>query len=817
MLRNYLKIAWRNILKSKIFSSINIFGLSIGLACCMLISLYIFNEFQYDTYHKDINQLYQIGTTFIQSGKKDNTPNTPALMGQTMMQEFPEITMQTKLLGLFAEDKTLIQYADGKAGLRSFYESEGYLADSTFFKMFTYNFINGDPNSALSDPNSIVLNEELSHKIFGNENAINKVLKISSSTNGDRIYKVTGVFRPYSKPSHINAKFFLTLKGGGIDNYIKENGKDLATNNMFFTYIKLKEGTGANKLESKFPAFIDKYAGKDLRAKGFYKSQFLIPVKDIHLNSLVPKNVTPSGSKIYLYILGSIALFTLLLACINFMNLSTARSSKRSAEVGIRKVMGAEKGSLIRQFLGESLLMSLIAFILALAITLLLKPLFEQVANKHIEFSLSDLLMIIPSFLLLSVITGLIAGSYPAFYLSSFKPVKVLKSKFSNSFAAVSLRKTLVVFQFIISVILIIASLVINNQMKYLRSKDLGFSKGQQIIIPFRSEGAKKMYASLKNEITRDNNVASVGATFYYPGIFNASDNGFYKDGQTVNDSRRARINTVDDNFLQTLGITPVAGRLFSPEFPSDSINKMIINETGAKEIGFSSPKEAVGKNIYFEYNGKKISNEIIGVVKDFHFEDLHLSITPYVFQLNNRQSYNYLLVHAKTVQNDKLLASLGQIWHSLNPNEPFSFSFLDEDFQKNYQAENRLSSIVSYFTIIAIFISCLGLLGLAIFSAEQRTKEIGIRKVLGASVMSIVTLLSRDFLKLVIISVVIASPLAWMIMNKWLQDFAYKSPISWTIFVLTFVTALLIALLTISFNAIRAAVSNPINNLRTE
>lgn len=817
MISSYFKIAWRNFKNNKIFSFINIIGLSVGLACCMMISLYILNETSYDSYQKNGENIFQLGTTFIQQGEEHKMPNTPAPMGQTMLLEFPEVQQTARLMGLFAEDKTLFQYRKEGEELKSFYETKGYMADSTFFRMFTYHFKEGDAANALNNPNTIVLSEEIAKKIFGNEPALNKLIHISSSTNGDHDFRVTGVFEPIDHPSHINGRFFLSMKGGSIEEYIRDYGTGFATNNMFFTYLQLKPGADVAKLEAKFPAFLDKYAGKDLKAMGFDKKQFLTQLKNIHLYSGMDQNVTPSGSLTYLYILASIALFTLLIACINFMNLSTARSSKRSAEVGIRKVLGAEKNSLIRQFLGESIFMSLIAFAFALTITMLLLPAFNAVADKNLSLSLSNDLFIIAAFFALSLITGLLAGSYPAFYLSSFKPIKVLKGRFSNSLAAVSLRKGLVVFQFIISVVLIISSVVIANQMQYLRSADLGFQKDQQIIIPLRSENAKNIYSSFKAELSNKSQVQSVGASQYYPGIFNPSDNLYYKEGQTMNDAKRTRVNQVDVDFLQTLNIQPVAGRLFSKQFPGDTSFRVILNETAVKEIGFASPEETIGKKVYFDFKGQNYGFEVVGVVKDFHFEDLHLPITPYGFQLNNDTRYNYMIVHVKQGELASVLSSIEASWHKLNPSEPFEYSFLDDDFQKNYSAENRLSGIVTYFTLIAILISCLGLFGLATFSAEQRIKEIGVRKVLGASTTGIVTLLSKDFLKLVAVAIVIASPVAWFVMNKWLEDFAYRTNISWTVFVITTIAALLIALITISFQAIRAALMNPVKSLRTE
>ncbi|TMI87518.1 MAG: FtsX-like permease family protein [Bacteroidetes bacterium] len=817
MIKNYLKVAWRNLVKNKVFSFINIFGLSVGLTCCMLITVYIYNELSYDKYHKNINGLYQLATTFVKDGKEDKTPNTPAPMAAAMKQEFPEIGETARIMALFAEDKTLLQYKDGDEQ-KSFYETKGFMADPSFFKLFTYHFVEGDPASALNNPNSIVLNEEIARKFFGHQPALNKVIHVNSNTNGEYDFKVTGVYRPMNKPSQIEARFFISIGGGNMEQFIKQQ-TDLVSNNMFNTFFLLKPGSDAKKLEAKFPSFIDKYMRAGLKAAGFDKKQFLIPMKQRHLYPGMSNDIVASDTVrvAYLYILGSIALFTLLIACINFMNLSTARSSKRSAEVGVRKVLGAEKRSLIRQFLGESLLMSMIAFVIALAITRLLLPVFAHVSGKNLAMDLSQQGLILAGFFVLAMLTGLLAGSYPAFYLSSFKPVRVLKGRFTNSLSAIALRKGLVVFQFMISVVLIIASVVILNQMHFLRSTDLGFAKDQQVVIPLRSTVAKNIYTSLKNEIKSNQQVENVGATLYYPGIVNPSDMGMYKDGKTQNDGKDVHTNWVDESLLQTLGIKPVAGRLFSKDFPSDTSSRIILNEEAVKQIGFRSPQEAVGGKVKFDWRGETYSWTIVGVVKDFHFQDLHVPIAPYAFQLNNRPFYNYLIVHAKTADISSLLKSISASWHKLNPNEPFEYSFIDEDFQKNYEAETRLTAIVGYFTVIAILISCLGLFGLATFSAEQRTKEIGVRKVLGASVTGIVALLSKDFLKLIAISILIASPVAWWIMNKWLRDFAYRTNISWTVFVITTVVALLIALITISFQAIRAAIVNPVKSLRTE
>lgn len=819
MLRNYVKIAWRNLANNKAFSFINIVGLAAGLSCCMLISLYLYDELRYDTKHADGEHIYQIGTVFVSPEGETKTAATPYAVADALQLEYPEISSTTRLVGLFVDDKTLLRYDDGASKSQVFYETKGYLADPTFFSFFTYNFVEGNGKTALKAPNSIVLSEEIARKLFGSKSALSKVIHVESNTNGDGNYTVTGVFRPGSIPSHIDGRFFISFAGGSLSQYVKSQ-TGMAGNNIFFTYLKLKPGTDAKKLEAKLPAFVEKYMRKDLQAASYDKRQFLTAVSDIHLHTDLTHNVTPNGNLTYLYILGSIALFTLLIACINFMNLSTARSSKRSGEVGIRKVMGAEKGALIGQFMGESLLLSLFAFLLAVGFTLLLMPLFEQVSGKTLRFSLSQNLTLLSCFFGLSLLAGLLAGSYPAFYLSSFQPIMVLKGRFTNSLAAVSLRRGLVVFQFTMSVVLIIASVVIGKQMNFLRSADLGFTKDQQIIIPLRSGAAKASYPALKTALSNLTQIESVGASAYYPGIFNPEDGIFYGEKQAATDIKRTsttRTNRIDIDYLTTLSIKPVAGRLFSRQFPADSSEGIILNEQAVKQFGYASAQEAIGRKAYTDRNGVRVGFTIVGVVKDFHFEDLHLPITPYAFTLNGSPNYNYVVAHAKQGSIQPTLQSIESTWQKLNPAEPFEFSFLDEEFQKNYVAENRLSTIVGYFTFIAILISCLGLFGLASFNVEQRTKEIGIRKVLGASVGNVALLVSHDFFKLVFIAIVIASPLAWYVMTKWLQNFAYQTQIGLSVFLITTLSALLITGLTVSFQSIKAALMNPVKSLRSE
>ena len=808
----------RNLAKNKVFSFINIFGLSVGLTCCILISLYIYHEISYDTYHKNANRIFRLGTVFIDQGVGEPGANSSAPLGKLIQQEYPEVEASARLLNLFRDDKTLFQVTGNDSKLKSFYETKGFLADSNFFQILTYHFKEGDAKTALLEPNSVVINEEIAQKLFGKESAINKIVWIRSSTNGDTSFRVTGVFSNPPGPSHLDARFFMSFKGGRMNRFANDN-PSLLNNNMFYTYLLLKNSSDGNKLAAKFPGFVQRHLGNELKQMGKERKYFLTPVPDIYLSGIAKNSIIAGGSKTTLFILGSIAILTLLIACINFMNLSTANSAKRAAEVGVRKVLGAQKQSLLRQFLGESLIMAGIALILALLFSFLLLPVFEQVSGKTLIISFEQKIILGGSFFLLALITGLLAGSYPAFYLSSFRPIKVLKGKFSNSLAAISLRKGLVVFQFIISIVLIIASIVIAKQMGYMQQKDLGFQKEQQVVIPLRTSMAKNSVQAFKDEISNNTSISSIGTSMAYPGIFNPQDWLMYRQGQTMNNSKTVYINLVDNSFLQTLGVKVVAGRLFSKEFAADTLTSFVINEEAVKEFGFASPQDAVGKWLAADWDGEQNRFTIVGVVRNFHFKDLHESIEPFAFRFYNDADagFNYLIAHSNGVNIKQSLSVLENTWKKLNPNEPFEYSFLDQDFQKNYESESKQASLINYFTIIAIIISCLGLFGLATFTAEQRRKEIGIRKVLGASVSGLVALLSKDFLRLVIIAVIIASPLAWYAMHKWLQNFAYQTSITWQVFALTALIAVVIAFVTISFQAIKAAIVNPVRSIRTE
>jgi putative ABC transport system permease protein len=812
MLRNYFKIAYRNLTRNKAFSFINILGLAVGLATCILMISYIFSELGYDRHNKNADRIFRIA---YKSDKKitlndKSWASTAAPIAWGLKSDMPEVEQSARLLKFPSLDKMLLKYEHGKEH-KLFYETNGYYVDSTFFQIFTYDFIYGNSSTALNEPNSIVISEQIALKMFGSENPINKTITVGLPY-GDFNYTVKGVFDASKIKSHIPAHFFLSMRNGDVGTWV-ENQTNWATNNIFHTYVKLKPGADAGVFEKKLQPFIDRRAGTDLKALGITRQLFIQPLLDIYLHSDLDNEIAPNGNITYLYVLGSIALFVLLIACINFMNLSTARSLKRAKEVGVRKVLGAERRSLVYQFLGESTLMSCLALLLAFITASLLLPFFNSLTQKNLTlFDQAQMWLWIAA---LTIGTGLLSGVYPAFYLSSFKPITILKGKLLNNFSGAAIRKGLVIFQFVISICLILGVIVIQRQLQFMDNQQLGFNKNQQIILPLQSPGAIKNYDVLKTELLKNPGVKSVTSGSTYPGISSVDDMLFYGEGKSVKDVVDIRLANVENEYFETLGLKLVAGRGFSKEFTGDS-NSIVLNETALQELGYPL-NSAVGRKLYFDFQGGHNIMQIVGVVKNFNFESLYNSIKPFAFNTIMGNKHSYVIANVTAKNYAGVLKEMTLSWNRINPGIPFVYSFLDRDFQKNYEKDQRVSGIVGGFTAIAILIACLGLFGLSAFAAEQRIKEIGIRKVLGASVMSIVALLSRDFIRIVIVAILIATPLGWYFMNKWLQGFAYKTPISWWIFALTGFLAIFIALFTVSFQAIRAAVVNQVKSLRSE
>lgn len=812
MFKNYFKIAYRNLTRNKVFSIINIFGLAVGLATCILMISYILSELGYDKQNKNADRIFRIAyKAAIKINPKDKSwASTSAPIAWGLKTDIPEVEQSTRLLKFPSLDKMLLKY-EHAGNQTSFYETNGYYVDSNFFQIFSYDLIAGNESTALKEPSSLVISKEIAIKLFGNENPLNKTVVIGLPY-GNFNYTVRGVFNDSHIKSHIPAHFFLSMRNADVGTWV-ENQSNWATNNIFYTYVKLKEGSDPIAFEKKLQPFINRRAGSDLKAMGIIRQLFIQPIQDIYLYSDLDNEIASNGSITHLYVLGSIAFFVLIIACINFMNLSTARSMKRAKEVGIRKVLGAEKKLLIRQFLGESVIMSCIALLLAIIMASLLQPLFIRYTQKNAPlFNQHTLWLYIVA---LTLGTGILSGIYPAFYLSSFKPVSALKGKLMNNFSGSMVRKGLVVFQFIISICLILSVVVIERQLHYMDSKELGFNKNQQIILPLQSKDVVKNYQVLKTDLLKNPGIKSVTGGSTYPGIANIEDMLFYAEGKSVSDVVDIALGNIDNDYFETLGLKLIAGRGFSREFLADS-SSIILNEVAIRALGYDV-HSAVGKNVYFDFQGTHNTMRIIGIVGNFNFEGLYNAIKPFAFNkvLGNR--YSYLIANLKTNDYQTVLKETEQTWNGINPGIPFVYSFMDKDFQKNYEKDQRISGIVGYFTLIAILIACLGLFGLSAFAAEQRIKEIGIRKVLGASVVSIVTLLSRDFIRIVFIAICLALPLGWYILDKWLAGFDYRIHINWWMIIFTCVLAILIALFTVSFQAIKAAVANQAKNLRSE
>lgn len=803
------KIFFRNFWRNKVFSFINIAGLAVGLATCMLIMLYITDEYSYDKHHKAGDRIFRVASDV---GRESGSwAAAPAPLAPALKAEMPEVEQAARLLTFPDIKKMLITYQPGP-NAKQFFENNGYYADASFFDIFSYRFIAGHPNSALSNANTMVVSAQMAQKYFGSDDPMNKVL-IVHTPMGDFNYTVTGVFDNSLAKSHIPSNFFLSMKNNDMGNWVNTLS-NWAMTNIFFTYIKVKPGTDIPQFETKLKSFFHQKSADDIQAAGFSKTLFLQPVKDIYLHSAIGNEIATNGNIRYLYIFGSIAGFILLVACINFMNLSTARSEQRAKEVGVRKSLGAERYSLAVQFLTESFLMCLMALALALVLTALLLPFFNQLTQKNLTSFDSG--RAIGFIVILAIVTGLLAGLYPSFYLSSFNPVTVLKGKALRNLSAVLIRKGLVVFQFSISICLMLGVIIIWKQMNFLNNQQLGFNKEQQIVIPIQFNNGEKDYTAFKNKLLQNSSIKSVTAGSTYPGIPNINDMLFYAEGKTVNESVDIHLAAIENEYVETLGMKLLQGRSFSKQFTADS-NAIVLNESAIKKLGYE-PAAAVGRNIHFVFENVNYSMNIVGVVKDFNFESLHKKIEPFGFATRFfANKYSYVIASFSTTNYSSLITDVRTAWQSTVPGSPFEYSFIDQDFQRNYEKEQRTSKIVVYFTSIAIIIACLGLFGLAAFSAEQRTKEIGIRKTLGASVANITTLLSKDFMKLVLIAFVIASPLAWLVMNKWLQHFAYRTNISWWIIALAGLAAFLIALITISFQSVKAALMNPVKALRSE
>ncbi len=797
MLKNYFKIAFRNLWKHRAFSFINIMGLTVGMTACFLIFLYVRFELSYDAFHDKADRIYRVvadiktPTEVIKSG-------VPAwAVPPHLASEFPEVESYVRIMN----QPLLVRNGNIK-----FQEDNLAIADSAFFHVFSFPMLHGDPKTALNDPFSMVLTETTARKYFGSANPMGRTLLVSGQAFP---VKVTGVMADIPENSQIKADIVVSM--ATISRKLNPGIDDQWGNYGPSGYLLLKPGVNAKALETKLPDFIKRRNGDQEKQSKMFATLFLEPLRSVYLYSTRGGGFTnsSSGNINNVYIFSIVAVFILLIACINFINLTTARSVERAKEVGIRKVVGAMRPQLARQFIGESVLLCLIAFVCMIGLSCLLLSPFNQLAGKTISTGIFSNGHYILWLFLSAIGIGLLAGIYPALVLSSFRPVVVLKGRFATGTRGILLRKGLVVTQFTISIGFIIATLIVDDQLNFMRSKDLGFSKDQMMVLNLDGDPARD---ALKRAVE---GLPGVKATALSSSVPGGGNPGAYSEIQNKKgDMQVANLDLyfVDWDYINLFKIKMVAGRSFDRSFQSDTTHAMVLNEAAVKMFGYSSPQQAVGRK--FKQWGRE--GTIIGVMKDFHFHGLQQEIKPLSMRIEPNGS-QLVSINVSATNLPRTIAAIEGKWKALVPNKPFTYFFMDDYFDKQYRGEERFGKLFLNFAILAIFISCLGLLGLASYSTIQRTKEIGIRKAMGASVANIVNLLSKDFLILVFISFFIAAPVAWWFMHKWLNDFAYRTTITGWEFAAACLLALVIAVVTISFQAIRSAVANPVKSLRTE
>ncbi|WP_296705741.1 ABC transporter permease [Algoriphagus sp.] len=806
MFKNYLKIAWRNLLKKKVYSFINIVGLGIGMACCVLIFMFVQDELSYDQFNVNKDRVYRIIHDIEQEGTSPDYSsfwvwgNAP--IGPALQLEFPEVEKVVQFSGrgdiLFTVGD-VTQQEDGIVFM-----------DSTVFDVFSWEMIEGNPKTALVAPYSVVLTESTAKKYFGDQSALGKTLKGSDvagrANAGD--YTVTGILKDLPSNSHLQ---FNTLLSRSTNIQSRPSVFDSWGYVDSYTYFLVNDQFDQNAFESKLSDFISRRANVEETGENYAIA--IEPLKDVYLRSDVQRQPGDTGSLSNIYIFSIIGLFILAIAIINFMNLSTARSMERAKEVGIRKSIGADRNSLVFQFLGESLIIVLLSAVVAVIFVTLALPMMNALTGKVLQLNSVINWQTIPFFIGMILLIGLLAGSYPALVLSSFRPVMILKGINKSDARGVNLRKGLVVFQFSLSIALIAGTIIVYSQMSHLLDKDMGFDKEQMVVVDYNYDGqVNNVSSSLENELEKNPNILSVAFSRSVPGSHfpNAGTTIENPEGEMIMDGQA--IFQVGLDFIDHYGLELIAGRSYSRDYPSDSTSALVINEAAAKQYGYANPADVVGKK--FDQWGR--AGTVIGVVKDFNYISLHNTVEPLTLPFEAYAS-RYMSLKVKSEDLPATLAQIEGVWKELAPHRPFIYSFLDEDFNKQYESDFRFRQIFTTFSVLAILIACLGLLGLATYTAEQRTKEIGIRKVLGADIGSIVGLLSRDFIKLVLVAIVVATPVAWFAMNKWLEGFAYQVPIHWWIFLISGVLAVVVALVTISFQSVKAAMMNPVNSLKSE
>ena len=805
MLKSYWKTAVRSLLKNKTYGFINVIGLAAGTFCCLYILLYVQDQYSYDRYLKDAADIYRVDRRDRGKDGEYNVAITPMQTGAVMKRDLPEVRQFTRVIPFIGVDKSLISH-----GEKHFWINDAFVVDSTFFDIFTYRPVRGDLRTALDKPNTAVILKPLAEKLFGNEDPVGKTITLDNTIQNKVDYTITGVVEAVGK-SHLSGELFITLNSEGLGKRFKD-WDSWVSETFMANYVKLQPHTDVKALEKKLPALEEKYAGAEHRKWGIHETLYLQPIASIHTTGGFdnPGIGTPIEST-FLSILVLIAVLIQIIACINFMNLATARASRRAREVGVRKVIGAGRSDLVRQFLAESFLLSLVSVLIALPLLVLALPWLNGITQATVTPAfLSDY----HTWLMLAglvVLTGFIAGSYPAFYLSAFNVIRVLKGQLMSRMSGGGIRRVLVVVQFVLSIVLITGIIVIYNQLNYIRNKDLGFDKDQRLLFTFNSSDSFNGLTAFMDDLRALPGVKEVSNSSKPLGTFYVFNNSWSLPGADVAHSRNAEYVLADRYFVKANGIKMVSGR----DFREGDSDRVVINETFARQLGLT-PANAPGVKLH---DSQDRVVEVVGVMKDFNFWSLHRNLDGFMVWINNPRYglWPTVIVHTNTDNYKALLARMERIWRKDVPGVPFEYTFMDEYVGHIYEADITVSRIINSFTLMAVVISCLGLFGLAAFSAERRSKEVSIRKVLGASVTGLARLLSVEFVRLVGIAFLIAVPVSWWAASRWLQTFAYRISLQWWMFGLAGVLALGLALATVSFHAVRAAVGNPVRSLRAE
>jgi putative ABC transport system permease protein len=809
MIRSYLRTALRNLTRNKVYSFINIFGLSVGIGCCLLLSLYVYHELSYDKHHEAVDRVYRINTVLDDAGSEMRMRTCSPPVAMTMMEEVAGIRLAARVLNPPQAGRSLINYNGN-----SFYESDGLIADSTVFSILTYEFLEGDMNTALTQPNSAVISEQMSERLFGKQSALDKIISITQGgTPGE--FKVTGVFRT-QQLSHISANFFTSINSSGWAEFLRSPGvaDEWVGNNFVPSYVRLAAGENPAEVVEKMNGVLLKYAAPKLQSTGRKKALALEPVKDIYLRS----DVGQSPRIGYVYSVFMVGVFILVIACINFMNLSTARASRRAAEIGIRKVMGAFRASLIRQIMAESMAFVLISALIGVGFAWLLLPSFNNVTGSFISFNEIHTGYIIVALLSIVFVTGLLAGSYPAFYISSFQPALVLKGKAAEINTKGWLRRSLVVFQFMVTIVLVCGTIVVSRQMEFVRSMPLGYESSAKLVLPLRTSKARESFDALKQQLLTNRNVNAVGGTDFASGTRILYDSRIFPFGASPESALSQQFSPVDPEYMPMMDIKLLSGRYFTPEdAPKEAPPyKVIINKTSADQLGYSVDT-APGQIVSTERREGRVDYEVIGVMEDFHQTSLHDKVPPTIFYMQSNSEFQNMVLDIETTNLQETIAAAQTVWSSLVPGTPFEFTFLDDSIQQLYISDQQTAVLINSFSIIAIVISCLGLYALSAFMAERRFREIGIRKVMGASASQIVVMMSSEYVKLVAVSLIVSVPLAWMVLDLWLESFAYRINIEYSIFIYAGLFAIGVALFTVGFETFKAANTNPVKSLKSD